>query len=395
MNRPNIPSYRRHRSKGRDRAFVEIAGRRHYLGQYGTSESRRRYHQLVARWIAGDRSLTGAKTHPLTVAELGRRFVDHARTYYRRPDGEATSEVHSYGRVLELLEKLYGDLSAAEVGPRALRAVRDRMISEGWCRRHVNKQTSRLRQVFKWGASHELIPGSVYHALATVPGLRKGRSEARESDPVRPVLDADVDAIRGHVSRQVWAMIELQRLTGMRPAEAVTMRGRDLDTSGKVWIYKPAHHKTAHHGHNRTVYLGPKAQKTLRPFLKPDLSAHLFSPADAEAERRAELHARRATPLSCGNRPGTNLKDVPSRSPGDRYSCDSYRRAIARACAAAGIDPAWSPNRLRHNAATFLRREYGIDLAQTILGHRLGSAITEVYAEVNAARAIDVMAKVG
>ena len=55
----------------------------------------------------------------------------------------------------------------------------------------------------------------------------------------------------------------------------------------------------------------------------------------------------------------------------------------------------WSPLRLRHNAATHLRREYGIDLAQAILGHRLGSAITEVYAEANQEKAIAVIAQIG
>ena len=42
------PKYSRHRSGGRDRACVKINGRRHYLGTWGTTESRRRYHELIA-----------------------------------------------------------------------------------------------------------------------------------------------------------------------------------------------------------------------------------------------------------------------------------------------------------------------------------------------------------
>ncbi len=122
--------------------------------------------------------------------------------------------------------------------------------------------------------------------------------------------------------------------------------------------------------------------------------------------------------MSCGNVPGSNRKQHPAHQPGEYYTVGSYRRAIERACDAAFPPPAtiryeqdskvkrtrlaewrqahrWTPHRLRHNAATFLRREYGIDLAQTILGHRLGSTITEVYAEANVAKAIDVMGKVG
>ena len=110
--------------------------------------------------------------------------------------------------------------------------------------------------------------------------------------------------------------------------------------------------------------------------------APLFSAAEADAERRAKLTRQRKTPLSCGNRPGSNVKRRPRRKPGDAYDVDSYRRAVQRACELAKV-PLWHPHQLRHNAATRLRREFGIDLAQTILGHRLGSAITELYAEAN------------
>ena len=55
----------------------------------------------------------------------------------------------------------------------------------------------------------------------------------------------------------------------------------------------------------------------------------------------------------------------------------------------------WSPNQLRHNFATRMRRQYGIDVAQTIMGHRLGSAVTEIYAEANVEKAVEIMAKIG
>ena len=72
----------------------------------------------------------------------------------------------------------------------------------------------------------------------------------------------------------------------------------------------------------------------------------------------------------------------------------SYRRAIHRACESVNV-PSWKPNQLRHNAATRIRREYGIEMAQTVLGHRLGSSVTEVYAEANVKRAREVIARVG
>ena len=54
----------------------------------------------------------------------------------------------------------------------------------------------------------------------------------------------------------------------------------------------------------------------------------------------------------------------------------------------------WHPHQLRHNAATELRKEFGLEAARIILGHR-SAAITEVYAERSEEQAIEAMAKVG
>ena len=98
--------------------------------------------------------------------------------------------------------------------------------------------------MFKWAASEELVPSAVFHSLQTVAGLKRGRTDAQETEPVKPVPDEHVDAVRPYVSRQVWAIVELQRLTGMRSGEIVIMRGCDLDTTGKLWLYRLESHKT-------------------------------------------------------------------------------------------------------------------------------------------------------
>lgn len=279
------------------------------------------------------------------------------------------------------------------------------------------------------------MPPSVHHGLVAVSGLRKGRSEAIESDPVRPVHEANVDAVLPHLSDQVKTMVKLQLLTGMRPGEICEMRGCDIDVSGKVWTYRPASHKNAHHGHDRTVYLGPQAQRLVEPFLKPNLQEHFFSPKDAEAVRRAELYEHRQTPLKYGNRPGTNRKRRPAVAIGTKYTVTSYRRAVLRGCEAAFEMPkelleprskkakraeaelpveeqmkrrknraaarsawraahSWHPHQLRHTSATRLRKEYGLEAAQVILGHKT-LAVTEIYAEKNVEAARRIMAEVG
>src|SRR5206468_8356759 len=105
---------------------------------------------------------------------------------------------------------------------------------------------ARLKQLFRWAAEAELVPAAVYQALATVAGLRKGRGGVRETEPVRPVPDADVDAVLPLLSRQCKAMVELQRLPGMRASEVCTMTTGAIDPTGALWTYKPATHKTAH-----------------------------------------------------------------------------------------------------------------------------------------------------
>lgn len=56
--------------------------------------------------------------------------------------------------------------------------------------------------------------------------------------------------------------------------------------------------------------------------------------------------------------------------------------------------PSWHPHQLRHNAATFLRKEFGLETARIILGHR-SAAITTIYAEADQQKAIEAMLRVG
>ena len=63
------------------------------------------------------------------------------------------------------------------------------MVGLGWSRKYINKQVGRVVRMFRWGVSEELVPPSVHQALVAVPGLRKGRTEAPDYDPVQPVAD--------------------------------------------------------------------------------------------------------------------------------------------------------------------------------------------------------------
>lgn len=415
------PSYCLHKPSGR--AYVNVGGRVVYLGRYGSAESRAAYDRVIGEWLVAGRAApapaptTAAPPPPsgLTVSVLIAAFWEHAKTCYpappcadgRRPKGE----LGNFRDVLKPLRRSYGPTPAAEFGPRALRAMRSELVRLGWCRNVINRQVSRIRHVFKWGVGAELLPPHQYQGLLAVEGLRQGHGSVRESAPVRPVPDAAVDAVRPYVSRQVWAMIELQRLTGMRPGEVCSIRWGDIDTSGSNWVYQPLSHKTAHHGHARKILMGPRAQQILAPWRKADPLAFIFSPTHAEAERRAVKRSARKTPVTPSQqlRARKAARSRRSRAPKDCYTPTSYRRSIARGCQRASppgnslsreernlwrVQHVWHPHQLRHSAATRIRRVFGIDAAQVILGHRSLST-TQVYAEQDHQKADSVMTRVG
>jgi integrase len=234
-----------------------------------------------------------------------------------------------------------------------------------------------------------MVPESVWRALCAVEGLKFG--EARETEPVKPVPEEHIPVIEPHVTPQIWAMVNIQLWTGCRPGEACLIRGIDLKMDGDVWEYRPHSHKGQHHRRERVIFLGPHAQQIIKPWLKTDLQAYLFSPREARALHQAQRAKNRKTPAPA--KPKTKRKPNPKRKPGEVYNTSAYEHAIARACVKAGV-PAWSPNRLRHNAGTRIRSEYGIEQARIIMGH--ASAVTsEIYAEIDHEKSRSIMRKSG
>ena len=251
----SIPSYSLHKRSGQ--AVVRLSGRDFYLGPFGSLESRERYDRFVAEWLANGRRPPEPKAKApaddgLTIDELILRYMEFARVHYRKNDAP-TKELGNIKDSFRPLHQLYGSTPAASFGPKRLKTVRERMIADGLARGVINQRVGRIVRAFKWAGSEELIPAAVYQSLKTVSGLQRGRTAARETEPVKPVPEAFVDAIKPHVAPQVWAMVELQRLAGMRPGEVIAMRTGDLDVSGKVWAYRPSAHKMEHRDRERVV----------------------------------------------------------------------------------------------------------------------------------------------
>jgi integrase len=267
------PAYRKHRPSGQ--AVVTLNGRDFYLGPHGTKTSRNEYDRLIGEWLQSGRTLAFAdrQAGDLSIVELAAAFWLHAKSYYVGPPGKPTREVHNYQRVLKPLKELYGRLAVAEFGPIKFKVVRDKLVESGLSRQTVNGHMIRLRNIFRWGVAHEMVPASVLDALRAVDGLRSGKTTARDTEPVKPVSDATVQQTLPHLPLVVSDMVRLQRLTGARPDEICMLRPCDLDRNSDVWTYRPMHHKNEHHGKDRLIFIGPKGQDILRPYLLRQLSA--------------------------------------------------------------------------------------------------------------------------
>lgn len=424
------PTYRRHKASGQ--AIVTINDDDIYLGKYDSPESKAEYARLIAEYaLTGAVSREVVETEDQQVVQVLAAFWRFAQTWYRK-DGELTNEVDAYRKVIEDVRALFGDTPASEFGPRAFKAVRQRWIDRGQARTTVNKNAGRLKRIFKWAAAEELVPISVHQSLTAVEGLRRGRCDCRESSRILPVDLAVVEATMPHLPKVTADMVRFQLLTGARPGEVCKLTPAGVDRSRDVWEYVVDGHKTEHHGRGRTVYIGPAAQAVLAPYLLRDASTVCFSMAESLEQRRQARAAARVTPLSCGNRRGKRSKAdyQPGRqrkTPQVAFDAGTYRKAIHYACDVAFPAPEplgqregesnakrlrrltkqqqadleawqkehrWSPNQLRHARATDIRKQFGLEAAQVILGHAAAD-VTQVYAERDADKAREVARAIG
>lgn len=198
------------------------------LGKHGTPESRAEYQRVLLEWEVNGRQLPAEPCkHPdITINEQLAAYCDHAEQHYRKPDGSPTSEIPCLRAALKPVKELYGFSAAKDFGALAMKAVRERMLRTterrtgvAWSRKTVNQHVSRLRTLFKWAVEQELVPAIVLYSLQSVRGLQKGRSQARETAPIRSVGEAIVDDTLRRAPATVADMARLQLLTGMRPGE--------------------------------------------------------------------------------------------------------------------------------------------------------------------------------
>lgn len=337
-----IPSRLHHRPSGQDRIIWK--GRSIYLGKHGSAESETNYRRVVRNIVTlGEPEVQATE---MTVRFLADRFMVHTKESFPPESREPIA----YQRAMDLLKEAMGDAGIESVTPAKFVAMRDSWAKRGAGVRTVNKHHNQVIAAFKWGVTVEIVPSSVWYALQAVPRLKPNRSAAKAPRVVCPVTWDQIEAIREKVRPQVWAMLQVHWLTGMRSGELLAM------TPGQIrdGVYRPARHKNAWRGHVREIPLGPKAIEVLAPWVEGKGADEPIFPG---------------------------------------YTSQSYGKSVRRACHNAKV-PHWHPHQIRHAFATRVRESHGLDAAQAVLGHKT-ARVTEIYAAKSAGLAKKVVDEIG
>jgi integrase len=352
--RKSVPTYSLHAASGQ--ACVYINRKRVYLGPHGSLESRQRYSEIIAGAAFSGPAQAAAAPLSLTVNELLLRFVTERLPKYVDRDGKPSAEQACYLGVIRIVRELFGEDAAASFGPLKFRLCRKRMIELGWARQHINKQCQRLRALFKFAAGWELVPAAVHEALRAVEPLRPGDSTARETQRRQAVPLENIEATKQHLRARNRDLVDLLLATAARPSELLSLTTAMIQNRSErdgVWIVQLAHHKTAHHGHDRRLLFNQAAQQILLKYLDLTHPQQLLFPM-----QRKTL--------------GTAIKDASIK---------------------AGVPP-FSSHWLRHTAITMLADNAGVEAAQRVAGHATIS-MTSHYSRSADSQAVAAVKRLG
>ena len=371
--------------------YVWAEGKRHYLGADREAAEARRL-TLFAGALAP--AMAAPPADPTVTLAL-RKYLDHADAYYAaQPRTVARIEEAVTAAVL-----LFGPDPASRFRGPQLKKVREYLLTQRASKRdgrplsrtYVNALVGSLQRGWWWLASEDLVPADGLTSILAVERLRKGRG-GRETGRVSPPPPGWEQSL-AVAPPTVRDMVTVQLLAAMRPQDVCRLtRARvsvspgervELPESGRtvsavvvggvpVWVYAPADHKTSWQDRPRVVCLGPRAQEILSPrFADRPPTAAAFRPADALAESRRGVRW----------------------APKPYYTPEVYAQAVERAAKRAGVGH-WTPNQLRHLAATLIRERYDRDTAAAVLGHA-GGATVDAYLEVCLTKAARVAAETG
>ncbi|MGN0832987.1 MAG: tyrosine-type recombinase/integrase [Kiritimatiellia bacterium] len=332
--------------------------------------------QAAARyWEEHTRQVARHEPTGATVSDLCAAWDAHCRECYA-----GTSTATNAILDVRMFRELFGNAAVSELTHADMLSLKDALIRSGVSRTTINLRLWRVKNMLAWALDEALITAQVKAELTQVRNVKRGRSAAPERRPVRPVDDATIAATVARMMPNTADMVQVHRLTGMRPCELCAMRWSLIDTTRVPWVYRVPSEANKNHwrgelGQPRVVCIGPKAREILERH-RGDGDVP-FSPARSMAEHIASVAAGAAHPLTDEQKAMRRVAHVP-RVLGERWTTGAYTKTIAAACRRAGIKP-WGANRLRHAFGTEVRRAFGLDAARAVLGHTGGGCVTDVY----------------
>jgi integrase len=311
-----------------------------------------------------------------------RAWVNATGRYLK--NGKPTSQRGMIDRVLDGFGEFVGNLRVAKLREALLVRWRDQLEqTPKLTRRGINRKLTLLLSVLKWGRSRGMVSREVWADCSCLEPIKKGECGTRRERvrDRRAVSLEDVKLVAAaSPCRHVAAMLEVQAYLGCRPGEVCAIRWKDIDKTPVVvdgvamWTYVVASEaaKTAHHDKQIRYPVPPAAQAILELFPAPP-AAVIFSPQASMVER------------------GRGRRSAPSF--GQAWTVRSYRNAVERACARAGV-AYFSPHEVRHGALTRAAQQHGVLAAQRLANH--GSAATTArYLHTDDLAAYRVAARIG
>ena len=340
---PRKPSFEYSFHAASGQAYVRIRGEFHYLGKFGTHESRVRHQNLVA--AAQARRATLDLVRPLSIGELAECYLAAMLKEY---GAKAWQAVEAKRIALAVCERFAG-LEATAFGPKSMQHIQQAMLERNnLSRAGVNRLVRRTISMFKWAVSEELVPASVWQALQTVRPIRfgKGRETKVRVAADSGAVEAVIQHFQANGKHSAAVCVRFMRATGCRPGEAYSATPADFRLSDATPIYTVRHHKCESRGMERLIVLN---------------AAALDAVHSALAERPA-THG----PLFVN-------------SAGKAWIDTTMAHMIERACKSLGI-ARWVPYQLRHLAATEAVNRTGNEAAAAaMLGHSPNSEIIRRY----------------
>jgi len=331
----------------------------------------------------------------VTVGDLLTRFHVYARKTTAEVESNKEHPDFVFIRRIEQFLRPYRDWPVKDFGPDELFNVQQALLNHSYdrgdkvkryTRRGVNDTVNWARKIWRWGMGRGMVTAEQVQGLEEVKPLRIGNSKAPDNTKRKRVTEKEFNKVFKQVGSVVGDMLKLIWHTGMRPNEVCSMRPYDiLRDDIECWLYIPGRdqspvgkHKTMRFEKIKVIPLAKESQEILKSRIKDFNSMdYIFNPQESVQEFLAKKAEERKTPLSCGNRPGTNRKDHAMIKPRDRYDHHTLRKACQRACLRAGVE-SFVPYDLRRSMATRARATLGKEAAKVLLGHA-STSTTEIY----------------